>query len=88
MRDFNGDVIEVGDKVTFPGPYGQTLIVGTAVKVGLGRQYSYQKHKVKVRMDKPEQYTGKVERDYWGHPTATIQGNAATLGILIIKKKA
>lgn len=89
MKDLNGDVIEVGDKVAFPGPYGQSLVVGIAEKVVVGRRYGSDVHKVKVRLvGGGADYWGKeiTHRDYWGNLANETYGNNPTSGIIILSK--
>lgn len=86
MRDFNGNIIKVGDKVTFPGPYGQTLVIGTVTKVGIGVRYTRAYHKVKVSINESESCTEKLKRDYWGNLINGLYGDSPNRGILILNK--
>jgi hypothetical protein len=39
MLDYNQNLIEIGDTVAFPGPYGSMLCVGTVVRIWERTQY-------------------------------------------------
>lgn len=90
MRDLNGNLIEIGDSVAFPGPYGQTLVVGVVEKVGIGHYNGgVGIHKVKVRLEGGgKTYWGReiTHRDYWGNPANDAYGDNPTKGIIILNK--
>jgi hypothetical protein len=72
MLDYNQNLIEIGDTVAFPGPYGSMLCVGTVVRIWERTQYGSKYDCVRVMLQKP--LYGKMERDCWGTITRYANG--------------